>query len=70
MAVKTISLPEPKYPGEVNKTNDLKYYSYHRIISNPIQDCYVFKHIIEDMIRRGEIEIEGAQPIGLLHLQM
>jgi len=45
-------------------TNDPKYCSYHRIISHPIKDCYVFKDIIEDMIGREEIEIEGAPAKG------
>jgi len=46
-------------------TNDPKYCSYHRIISHPIKDCYVFKDVIKDMIRRGEIEMEGAPAKGL-----
>jgi len=45
-------------------TSDPKYYSHPRIISQPIKDCYIFKDIIEDMIRRGEIEIEGDPAIG------
>jgi len=64
MAAKAISLLEPKRHAEVNKTNDPRYCPYHRIISHPIKDYYVFKDIIEDMIRRGEIEIEGAPPKG------
>jgi len=64
MATKAIYLPNPKRPTEVNKTNDPKYCLYHRIISNPIKACYVFKDIIEDTIRRGEIEIKGAPPKG------
>ena len=60
MTAKAISLPEPKRPAKVNKTNDSKYCPYHRIISHPIKDCYVFKDIMEDMIRTREIKIEGA----------
>ena len=60
MAARAISLPEPKRPTKVNKTNDPRYCLYHKIISHPIKDCYVFKDIIEDMIKRGEIEIEEA----------
>jgi len=64
MAIKAISLLEPKRSAEVNKTNDPKYCPYHWIISHPIKDCYVFKDIIKDMMRRGEIEIERASPKG------
>jgi len=45
-------------------TDDPKYSLYHRIISHPIKDCYVFKDIIKDMIRRGENEIEGGLAKG------
>jgi len=45
-------------------TNYPKYCSYHRMISHPIKDCYVFKDIIKDMIRKGEIEIERALAKG------
>ena len=70
MATKAISIPEPKQPKEVNKTNDPRYCPYHRIISHSIKDCCVFKDIIEDMIRRGEIEIKGPHLRVLLHHQM
>jgi len=64
MAGKAIFLLEPKWPAEVNKTNEPNYCPYHRIISHLIKDCYVFKDIFKDMIRRGEIEIERAAPKG------
>jgi len=66
MAAKALSLLEPKQPAEVNMTNDPKYCSYHRIISHLTKDYYVFKDIIEDMIGRGEIEIERAPAKGLI----
>jgi len=64
MAIKALSLPEPKRPAEVNMINDPKYCSHHRITSHRIKDCHVFKDIIEDMIRRGKIEIKGAPAKG------
>jgi len=65
MATKVISVPEPKRPIEVNKTNDPKYRPCHRINSHPIKDCYVLKDLIENMIRRREIKIKEAPPKGL-----
>jgi len=43
-----------------------------RILSHPIKDYYVFKYIIEDMIRREEIEIKLKElyPKGPLHHQI
>jgi len=69
MAAKATNLLEAKWPTKVSKTNDPKHCDYHKIVGHPIRDCYVFKDIIEDMIRRGEIEIEGAHPKDLLHHQ-
>jgi len=60
MAAKAINLLEPKWPTEANKTNDPKCSQYHKVNSYPIKECYVFKDTIKDMIRTGEIEIEGA----------
>ena len=64
MAAKATNLLEAKWPTKVSKTNDPKHCDYHKIVGHPIRDCYVFKDIIEDMIRRGEIEIEGAPSKG------
>jgi len=38
-----IELPESKCPEEVGRTNDPKYYQYHRIIGHPIEKCDVFR---------------------------
>jgi len=64
MAAKATSILEPKRRAEVNKTNGPKHCLYHRIISHPLRHCYVFKDTIKDMIKQGEIEIEGAPPKG------
>ena len=61
-AIKVITLRKPKRLAEATKTNDPKHYPCHMIISHPIKNYYVFKDIIEDIIRRGEIRIKGALP--------
>ncbi|KAL8151477.1 hypothetical protein V2J09_021285 [Rumex salicifolius] len=53
MIAKLLTLPEPKRPKEVGKTDDPKYCPYHRLISHPITNCYVLKDIIERMINKG-----------------
>jgi len=38
-----IKLPDSRCPEETRKTNDPKYYNYHRIISHPIGKCRAFR---------------------------
>jgi len=58
MAVKAINLLKPKRLAEGNSTNDPECCPYNKIISHSINDCFVVKHIIDGMIKMGEIKIE------------
>ena len=40
---KLIELPEMKHPNEAGRTNDPNYCKYHRLISHPLEKCFVFK---------------------------
>lgn len=55
-----MTLLEPKRLEEVKMIDDSKYCWYHRIVSHPIEEFYVFKNIIEDMIKRKEIGMDGS----------
>ena len=50
-------LPDIARPEEADKTDHPKYCKYHRIISRPIEDCYVFKNWLESKYQKGEIKI-------------
>ncbi|KAM2041175.1 hypothetical protein ACFX16_035017 [Malus domestica] len=60
LAAKMITLPEPKRLAEVNKTDDPRYYQYHRLISHTIKDCFILKDIIQEKINKHEIEVDSA----------
>ncbi|KAL8151400.1 hypothetical protein V2J09_021208 [Rumex salicifolius] len=64
MEAKALTLPEPKRPNEVGMTNYPKYFPYHHLLGHSIEDCYTFKDIIEGMINKGEIEVEGGKSKG------
>ena len=38
-----IKLPEYKRPEEMGCTNDPKYCIYHRVVSHPVEKCFVLK---------------------------
>ena len=60
LAAKSIKLPEPKRPAEVNKTKEPNYCRYHRLLGHTLKDCYILKDIIQEMINNQEIEIDSS----------
>jgi hypothetical protein len=55
-----VILPEPRRPQEVNETDKQNYCKYHRLLGHTIEDCWVFKNLIEKMIQDGEIEVRKS----------
>ena len=53
-----IELPEMKRPDEEGRSDDPKYCKYHRLISHPIQDCFVFKEKVMKLVREGKISLD------------
>ncbi|KAL9384216.1 hypothetical protein Peur_024539 [Populus x canadensis] len=50
-----IELPEVKRPEEVNQVDNLNYCKYHRLISHPIEKCFVLKDKIMRLHENGDI---------------
>lgn len=55
-----LQLPEPKRPKDVGKIDDSNYCLYHRLISHPIEDCWVFKDWIEKQYKTGAITLSRS----------
>ncbi|XP_020410515.1 uncharacterized protein LOC109946596 [Prunus persica] len=55
---KVIELSECKRPEEMNRVNDHKFYKYHRIVSHPVEKCFVLKELIMNLARQGRIELD------------
>ncbi|KAM3235022.1 hypothetical protein P3L10_015058 [Capsicum annuum] len=47
---KLIELPEMKRPNEDGRTNDPNYCKYHRLVSHPMEKCFVFKVLIKSLL--------------------
>ena len=43
LELKLIDLPEMKRPDEAGKVDDPNYCKYHRLMSHPCENCFVFK---------------------------
>ena len=48
-------LTEMKYLNEVERTNDPNYCKYHRLISHPLEKCFVFKDKVMQLAKEKKI---------------
>ncbi|KAL0409584.1 UNVERIFIED_CONTAM: hypothetical protein Sradi_1892800 [Sesamum radiatum] len=53
-----IELPETKRHEEAGKTDNPKYYKYHRLVGHPFHDCFIFKDKVMRLARQGKIILE------------
>ncbi|KAL0355887.1 UNVERIFIED_CONTAM: hypothetical protein Sradi_4035600 [Sesamum radiatum] len=61
---KLIELPESKRPGEAERVNDPKYCKYHRVVSHPIQRCFVVKEKIMALAKERKIILDVEETAG------
>jgi hypothetical protein len=50
-----IELPEVKCPDEANQVDNPNYCKYHRLISHPVEKCFVLKDKIMRLYENGDI---------------
>ncbi|KAA0061208.1 ty3-gypsy retrotransposon protein [Cucumis melo var. makuwa] len=53
-----IQLPECKRPAEMRRVNDTNYCKYHRVISHPVEKCFLLKELILKLALDKKIELE------------
>ncbi|KAK4566254.1 hypothetical protein RGQ29_002479 [Quercus rubra] len=58
LKLQLIVLPECKRPEEMGKVDDPNYCKYHRIISHPIQKCFVLKELIMKLAKERKIDLD------------
>ncbi|KAA0025779.1 retrotransposon gag protein [Cucumis melo var. makuwa] len=51
-------LPKCKQPEQVGKVDDPNYYKYHRVISHPVEKCFVLKELILRLAREKKVELD------------
>ena len=55
---KLIQLSELKRLEEANRVNDSNYCKYHRLISHPMEKCFVLKDKIMELYNEEKIEFD------------
>ena len=58
LKLKLIELPKCKQLEEIGKVDDPNYCKYHRIISHPIQKCFVLKELIMKLAKERKIDLD------------
>ncbi|KAA0061141.1 ty3-gypsy retrotransposon protein [Cucumis melo var. makuwa] len=53
-----IQLPECKRPEHAGKVDDPNYCKYHRVISHPVEKCFVLKELILKLARENKIDLD------------
>ena len=53
-----IELPECKRPAELGRVNDPNYCKYHRVVSHPVEKCFVLKELILKLAQERKIELD------------
>ncbi|KAA0032461.1 retrotransposon gag protein [Cucumis melo var. makuwa] len=53
-----IQLPKYKRPEQAGKVDDPNYCKYHRVISHPVEKCFVLKELILKLARENKIELD------------
>ena len=56
-----MKLPDVRRPNEIGRTNDPKYYLYHRMIHHPTDKCYVLKDRIQALVDAGVLTLKTEQ---------
>jgi hypothetical protein len=52
-----LTLPACKRPADIDKADDGEFFSYHRVLGHTIEDCWVFKDLIEEGYKDGTIQL-------------
>ncbi|KAJ8630242.1 hypothetical protein MRB53_023565 [Persea americana] len=53
-----LTLPDPKRPGDVGKTNDPRYCPYHQMVLHSLNQCFVVREKINEMWKKGVITFD------------
>ena len=55
---KVIELPECKRLEEMGRLNDPNYCHYHRIVSHPVEKCFILKDLIMKLAKQRRIHLD------------
>ena len=64
---KVIELSECKRPKEMGRVNDPNYFHYHRIVSHPVEKCFILKDLIIKLAKQGRIHLDLDEVVESNH---
>ena len=63
-----IQLPECKQPAEMGRVNDPNYCRYHRVVSHPVEKCFILKKLILKLALDKKIELDLDNVVQTNHV--
>ncbi|KAA0068178.1 retrotransposon gag protein [Cucumis melo var. makuwa] len=63
-----IRLPEYKRPEQVEKVDDPNFCRYHRVISHPVEKCFMLKELILKLASENKIELDINEVAQMNHV--
>ena len=51
----------------MGRTNDPKYYKYHRVVSHTVEKCFILKDLILRLAKEGKILLDLDEAVGSNH---
>ena len=64
---KVIKLLECKHPKRMGRVNDPIYYHYHRIVSHPMEKCFILKDLIMKLAKQRRIHLDLDEVVESNH---
>ena len=64
---KVIELPDCKHPEKMGYVNDPNYCHYHRIVSHPMEKCFILKDLIMKLAKQGRILLDLNEVVESNH---
>ncbi|KAH0686458.1 hypothetical protein KY284_017011 [Solanum tuberosum] len=61
LVLKLTDLPEMKRPDEAGKADDPNYCKYHRLVSHPLEKCFVFKDRVMRLVNEKKIVLDDEK---------
>ena len=65
---KFVELPECKRPEEMGHVSDPNYYHCHRIVSHPVEKCFILKDLIMKLAKQGRIHLDLDEVVESNHV--
>src|SRR5436189_4495824 len=63
-----LKLPEPRNPEDVGKTDDPRYFLYHRVLGHPTKSYWSLKDKLQALVDAGALRLKTEQKTAIANM--